>query len=171
MFRKKNVILQGKFVSDVQIGYNRVKMERYKAKTEYQIVDISRSNDSLSIKRDNVLDDVKLFFQPYLVLDSNNLIATTILTSQFVGKDESPFTNELTVRVVYKYLENLPLSPNGADKVKINNYENLVSMFDTSIGIFRGILFEWLKGSSLQHPLPAVDIERFLKGLRISFSK
>ncbi len=146
-------------------------MEKYKVKAEYQIVDISRSNDSLSIRKDNAIGDVKLLFQPYLVLDSQNLIATTILSSQFVGKDESPITNELTVRVAYKYFENLPVSPNGTNKIKINNYSSLVSMFDTSIGIFRGVLFEWLKGSNLQHPLPAVDIESFLKGLRITFSK
>ena len=146
-------------------------MEKYEAKNDYQIVEISRSKDSLSVKADSVPDDVMLSFLPYLVLDVKNLIATTILTSQFVRKDETPLTNELVVHVTYKFLEKLPIEQDGGDKVKIQNYEDLLSIFDTSIGTFRGILFEWLKDSSLQHPLPAINIEEFLKGLRISFSK
>lgn len=146
-------------------------MEKYEAKNNYQIVEISRSNDSLSVEADRVPDDVMLSFLPYLVLDVKNLIATTILTSQFVKKDETPLTNELIVRVTYKFTGNLPIVQDGADKVKIQNYEDLLSIFDTSIGIFRGLLFEWLKDSILQHPLPAINIEEFLKGLRISFSK
>lgn len=146
-------------------------MEIYEAKNNYQIVGISRSTDSLSIKADDAQVDILLSFLPYLILDVKNKIATTILTSQFVKKDKTPFTNELVVRVTYKFSEELPVAQDGAKKVKILNYEDLLSIFDTSIGIFRGILFEWLKGSSLQHPLPAVNIEEFLEGLRISFSK
>ena len=93
------------------------------------------------------------------------------MTSQFVQKDETPISNKLVVRVTYQFSESLPIAQDGTEKVKIQNYEDLLSIFDTSIGIFRGILFEWLEGSSLQHPLPAVNIEEFLKGLRISFSK
>lgn len=146
-------------------------MEKYDANNNYQIVNISRSNDSLFVKADDVNVDVMLSFLPLLVLDAKNKIAITILTSQFVKRDDTPFTNELVVRVTYKFSESLPIIQNGSDKVKIQNYEDLLSIFDTSIGIFRGILFEWLNGSNLQHPLPVINIEEFLKGLRISFSK
>ncbi len=145
-------------------------MERYEANSNYQIVSISRSNESLAIKEEGNVE-VKLSFLPYLVLDVKNMVATTILTSQFVKKDETPLTNELMVKVNYKFLNALPIIEDGSEKVKINNYEDLLSIFDTSIGVFRGILFEWLRGSGLQHPLPSVNIEEFLKGLRISFSK
>lgn len=146
-------------------------MEIYEAKNNYQIVNIARSKESLSINIDGALVDVMLSFLPYLILNTKDNKATTILTSQFVQKDETPISNELVVRVTYQFSGSLPIVQDGAEKVKIQNYEDLLSIFDTSIGIFRGILFEWLKGSSLQHPLPAVNIEEFLKGLRISFSK
>jgi hypothetical protein len=146
-------------------------MERYEAKNNYQIVDIMWSQESLSVKADNNGADVMLSMLPYLILEIKNKNAITILTSQFVKKDETPLTNELIVRVTYKFTEDLPIIQDGADKVKIQNYEDLLSIFDTSIGIFRGLLFEWLKGSSLQRPLPLVNIEEFVKGLRISFSQ
>lgn len=146
-------------------------MELYEAKNNYQIVNISRSGDALSIKTEDVLADIMLSFLPYLVLNVKNKVATTILTSQFTKKDKTPITNELVVRVTYKFSKDLPVVQDGIDKVKIHSYEDLLSIFDTSIGIFRGILFEWLKGSRLQHPLPAVKMEEFLEGLRISFSK
>jgi len=146
-------------------------MEIYETKNNYKIVDISRSSDSLSEKIDDVQDGVMLSFLPYLILDVKKKMATTILTSQFVKKDKSPLTNKLVVRVIYEFYENLPIEQEDTDKVKIQNYEDLLSIFDTSIGIFRGILFEWLKNSRLQHPLPAVNMEEFLKELRISFSK
>jgi hypothetical protein len=146
-------------------------MEIYKEKNSYHIVSISRSGDTLSVKADDVKTDVMLALMPFLILDIKKNIAITILKSQFVKKDETPISNELVVQVTYKFNQNLPIIQDGNDKVKINNYEDLLGIFDTSIGIFRGILFEWLKGSSLQHPLPAVNIEEFLKDLRISFSK
>lgn len=144
-------------------------MERYEEKNNYQIVAISRSNDSLSIE-DNNHDGVILSFLPYLILNVKEKKATTILTSQFFKKDKTSLTNELVVHVTYKFSEDLPIKQNDSDKVIIQSYKDLLSIFDTSIGIFRGILFEWLKGSSLQHPLPVINIKEFLKGLRISFS-
>jgi hypothetical protein len=145
-------------------------MERFETTSNYQIVKISRSKKPLSVKDDD-LKDVMLSFLPYLVLDTENRMATTILTSQFVKKDKTPLTNDLTVHVTYKFFEELPVAQESDTKVKIQHYEDLISIFDTSIGIFRGILFEWLGESSLQHPLPAINIEEFLKELRISFSK
>ena len=159
------------FNAHVLTRLQRIKMEIYEAKNNYQIVGISRSNESLSVKTDNIPDDVMLLFLPYLILDVKNMIATTILTSQFVQKDGKPISNELVVRVIYQFSGSLPIAQNGVEKVKIQNYKDLLSIFDSSIGIFRGILFEWLQGSILQHPLPAVNIEEFLKGLKISFSK
>lgn len=146
-------------------------MEIYEEKNNYEIVDISRSSDSLSEKTDDVQEGVMLSFLPYLILDVKNKTATTILTSQFVKKDKTPITNELAVKATYKFIKDLPVEQDGANKVKIQNYKDLLSIFDTSIGIFRGILFEWLKGSNLQHPLPAIKMETFIEGLKISFSK
>lgn len=145
-------------------------MEKYDANNNYQIVNISRSRDALSIQSDSQTDDVKFSFLPYLMIDEKNMLATSILTSKFINKDDTPLSNELVVRVSYKFLKELPLVRDGENKVKILSYEDLLSIFDTAIGVFRGILYEWLKGSSLQQPLPTVDVEEFLKGLRVSFS-
>ena len=146
-------------------------MERYEANIDYQIVHISRSNEPLSMKEDNDGEGVSLVFLPYILLDAKNNIATTVLTAQFIGKDKSPITNELSVHITYRFSDSLPILKDKDDKIKISSQKDLISIFDTSIGVFRGVLFEWLKDSKLQHPLPIVDIRGFLKGLKYSFSK
>ena len=146
-------------------------MERYEANIDYQIVHISRSNEPLSMKEDNDGEGVSLVFLPYILLDAKNKTATTVLTSQFYGKDENPITNELIVHITYKFSNELPVVQDGDDKIKIVNNKDLFSIFDTSVGSFRGILFEWLEDSCLQHPLPIVNMGKFLKGLKYSFSK
>lgn len=146
-------------------------MEKYENNNNYQIVSISRSNDPLKILTDQVPSEVKFSFLPYLTIDEKDKIVTSTLSSQFIQTDNSPLTNELIVRVSFMFAKSLPILKDGADKVKIQSYKDLLSIFDTAIGTFRGILFEWLKGSSLQQPLPPVDVEEFMKGLRISFSK
>ena len=145
-------------------------MEKYDGNSAYQIVNISRSNSALSIQAGDETSDVKFSFLPYLMIDEKNKVATSILTAQFIKKDDTPLSNELVVNVGFKFFESLPLVRDGENNVKIKKYEDLLSIFDTAIGVFRGILFEWLKGSSLQQPLPSVDVEEFLKGLRVSFS-
>lgn len=145
-------------------------MERYENESSYKIANISRSKELLSINSDNENKDVKFSLMPFLILDEKNSVATTVLKSQFFKKDNSPLSNELTLQVDYKFSDCLPIVPDGQDKVKIHNYEDLLAIFDTSIGMFRGILFDWLQDSDLQYPLPFVDIENFIKGLRVSFS-
>lgn len=146
-------------------------MEIYEAQNNFTIVKISRSSETLVANTNETNVDVKLSLTPYLILDEKEQIATAVLSSQFLKKDDTPLSNELVVRISYKFSNGLPLKQSGDDKVKVHNYEDLLSIFDTAIGIFRGILFEWLNGSYLQHPLPLVDIEEFVKGLRVSFSK
>lgn len=145
-------------------------MEKYEKHINYQIVNISRSDDALDVKNDKVKDVMFSFF-PYLSLDEKKQFATAILVAQFLNKDESPLSNELSVYVTFKFSKGLPIIKDNAGEAKIQNHDDLLSIFDTTIGIFRGVLFEWLKGSFLQHPLPMVDMEDFLKNLRITFSK
>lgn len=123
------------------------------------------------MKKDNGEDDVTLLLIPYITLDVKNNTATTILKSQFVMRDENPITNELIVNITYKFQNDIPVVKDGNSKIKIANSKDLFSIFDTSIGIFRGILYEWLKGSSLQQPLPLINMGEFLKELKYSFSK
>lgn len=146
-------------------------MERYETQNNYEIVNISRSADCLSLRDGKESEGVKFLFLPFLVLDNDEKIATAILTSRFIDENDKPISNELTVQMVFKFSGDLPIVREGEEKVKIQNYADLLSIFDTTIGAFRGILHEWLKGSSLQQPLPFVDIEEFVKDLRISFSK
>ncbi|MCH5307645.1 MAG: hypothetical protein J1E37_06140 [Prevotella sp.] len=146
-------------------------MERYETSSNYQIMRIIRSDEPLSMKKDNGEDDVTLLLIPYITLDVKNNTATTILKSQFVMRDENPITNELIVNITYKFQNDIPVVKDGNSKIKIANSKDLFSIFDTSIGIFRGILYEWLKGSSLQQPLPLINMGEFLKELKYSFSK
>lgn len=146
-------------------------MEKYEEQNSYQIVGIIRSPDELSIQPDKTVQEVKFLFAPNLILKKAEQLAIVILSSQFILNDDSPLTNELVVQVTFKFNSELPVIQDGDDKAKITNHEDLLSVFDTSIGIFRGILFEWLGESNLQHPLPLVDIKEFVKGLKVSFSK
>ena len=146
-------------------------MEKYEGQDNYQIVNISRSQETLSIKLDDMRDGIKLQLLPYLLLNKDEKLATAVLTSQFTNADNQPISNELIVKILYKFNTDLPISQDGVEKVKVQNYADLFSIFDTAIGILRGILFEWLQGSSLQQPLPFVEIEEFVKDIRISFSK
>lgn len=146
-------------------------MEKYEGQDNYQIVNISRSQETLSIKLDDMRDGIKLQLLPYLLLNKDEKLATAVLTSQFTNADNQPISNELIVKILYKFNTDLPISQDGVEKVKVQNYADLLSIFDTAIGILRGILFEWLQGSSLQQPLPFVEIEEFVKDIRISFSK
>ena len=146
-------------------------MERYEVQNNYKIVNISRSPDALSIKSENPAKEIRLRISPFLVLDAEKKLVTAILSSCFVSESNDLISNELTVKIIYEFLCDLPVARDGDEKVKIQNYADLLSVFDTTIGTFRGILFEWLKKSSLQRPLPFIDIEEFIKDLRISFSK
>lgn len=146
-------------------------MEKYSKNNNYMIVNISRSSDALSIKSTQVEKDVNFLLLPYLVVNSNENLATVILTSQFIDENDIPLSNELTVKITYKFFHDLPIALDGKQNINIQNYPDLLSIFDTIVGTFRGILFEWLKDSPLQRPLPFVDIEELIKDLRISFSK
>lgn len=146
-------------------------MEKYEGQDNYQIVNISRSQETLSIKLDDMRDGIKLQLLPYLLLNKDEKLATAVLTSQFTNADNQPISNELIVKILYKFNTDLPISQDGTEKVKVQNYADLLSIFDTAIGVLRGILFEWLQGSSLQQPLPFIEIEEFVKDIRISFSK
>lgn len=151
--------------------FEKQKVTKSKVHNSFQIVNISRSSDSLSIKEDKVPEEVKFSLLPYLILNIKESIATVILSSQFVNKKGIAFSNELIVQVIFKFEKKLPITQGEKDTVKIQNYEELLSIIGITVGTFRGILYEWLKGSQLQHPLPYIDIEEFIKGLRISFSK
>lgn len=147
------------------------KMKKYKAHNSFQIVNISRSSDALSLNVDKVPEEVKFSLLPYLILNIKESIVTVILSSQFINKDKKALSNELNVQIIFKFVNKLPIIQEGKDSIKIQNYEELLSIVNIAVGTFRGILYEWLKGSQLQQPLPYIDIEEFIKGLRISFSK
>lgn len=131
---------------------------------------ISRSADSLYLKDDKVSENIKFSLDSYLSLKPNEHLAIVILSSLFFNEKEEPITNELNVQLVFHFENDLPIvEDNGSAIVK--NYEELIMIMNISVGTYRGILYEWLKGSELQQPLPCIDIEEFINGLKISFSK
>lgn len=145
-------------------------MKKEKSKGTFQIVSISRSADSLYLKDDKVSENIKFSLDSYLSLKPNEHLAIVILSSLFFNEKEEPITNELNVQLVFHFENDLPIvEDNGSAIVK--NYEELIMIMNISVGTYRGILYEWLKGSELQQPLPCIDIEEFINGLKISFSK
>lgn len=84
-------------------------MKKYKAHNSFQIVNISRSSDALSLNVDKVPEEVKFSLLPYLILNVKESIVTVILSSQFVNKDEKALSNELNVQVIFKFVNRLPI--------------------------------------------------------------
>lgn len=136
----------------------------------YRILSISRTKENLSILSEKLPDEMKLSFLPYLVVDSKKKIISAILTGQFLDASEKPLTNQLAFRMNYQIQGEMPIALTDKKTIKVNDNNMIVSIFDTTVGAFRGILFEWLLNSELQKPLPLVNLNDFLNKVQVSFS-
>ena len=147
-------------------------MEKYNSPNgaSYRILSISRTKENLSILSEKLPDEMKLSFLPYLVVDSRKKIISAILTGQFLDAAEKPLTNQLAFRMDYQIQGEMPIALTDKKMIKVNDNNMIVSIFDTTVGAFRGILFEWLLNSELQKPLPLVNLNDFLNKVQVSFS-
>jgi hypothetical protein len=147
-------------------------MEKYNSPNggTYRILSISRTKENLSILSEKLPDEMKLSFLPYLVVDSKKKIISAILTGQFLDAAEKPLTNQLAFRMDYQIQGEMPIALTDKKTIKVNDNNMIVSIFDTTVGAFRGILFEWLLNSELQKPLPLVNLNDFLNKVQVSFS-
>ena len=147
-------------------------MEKYNSPNggTYRILSISRTKENLSILSEKLPDEMKLSFLPYLVVDSRKKIISAILTGQFLDAAENPLTNQLAFRMDYQIQGEMPIALTDKKMIKVNDNNMIVSIFDTTVGAFRGILFEWLLNSELQKPLPLVNLNDFLNKVQVSFS-
>ena len=147
-------------------------MEKYNSPNgaSYRILSISRTKENLSILSEKLPDEMKLSFLPYLVVDSKKKIVSAILTGQFLDAAEKPLTNQLAFRMDYQIQGEMPIALTDKKVIKVNDNNLIVSIFDTTVGAFRGILFEWLLNSELQKPLPLVNLNDFLNKVQVSFS-
>lgn len=147
-------------------------MEKYNSPNggSYRILSISRTKENLSILSEKLPDEMKLSFLPYLVVDSKKKIVSAILTGQFLDAAEKPLTNQLAFRMDYQIQGEMPIALTDKRTIKVNDNNMIVSIFDTTVGAFRGILFEWLLNSELQKPLPLVNLNDFLNKVQVSFS-
>ena len=147
-------------------------MEKYNSPNggTYRILSISRTKENLSILSEKLPDEMKLSFLPYLVVDSRKKIISAILTGQFLDAAEKPLTNQLAFRMDYQIQGEMPIALTDKKMIKANDNNMIVSIFDTTVGAFRGILFEWLLNSELQKPLPLVNLNDFLNKVQVSFS-
>ena len=147
-------------------------MEKYNSPNggTYRILSISRTKENLSILSEKLPDEMKLSFLPYLVVDSKKKIISAILTGQFLDAAEKPLTNLLAFRMDYQIQGEMPIALTDKKTIKVNDNNMIVSIFDTTVGAFRGILFEWLLNSELQKPLPLVNLNDFLNKVQVSFS-
>lgn len=147
-------------------------MEKYNSPNgaSYRILSISRTKENLSILSEKLPDEMKLSFLPYLVVDSKKKIVSAILTGQFLDAAEKPLTNQLAFRMDFQIQGEMPIALTDKKVIKVNDNNMIVSIFDTTVGTFRGILFEWLLNSELQKPLPLVNLNDFLNKVQVSFS-
>ena len=147
-------------------------MEKYNSPNggTYRILSISRTKENLSILSEKLPDEMKLSFLPYLVVDSRKKIISAILTGQFLDAAEKPLTNQLAFRMDYQIQGEMPIALTDKKVIKVIDNNMIVSIFDTTVGAFRGILFEWLLNSELQKPLPLVNLNDFLNKVQVSFS-
>lgn len=147
-------------------------MEKYNSPNggTYRILSISRTKENLSILSEKLPDEMKLSFLPYLVVDSKKKKISAILTGQFLDAAEKPLTNQLAFRMDFQIQGEMPIALTDKKVIKVNDNNMIVSIFDTTVGAFRGILFEWLLNSELQKPLPLVNLNDFLNKVQVSFS-
>lgn len=148
-------------------------MEKYDSgnKRPFQIVGMSHSIEDFHLTTSNYPDEVRFSFLPFLIVDTEKSIAAPVLKAVFIDSDNSPISNEFSFQVVFKFEERLPVCLNKQNQVDVANFNDLVAIFDTTIGAFRGVFFDWLKDTKLQRPLPFVDVPDFIKALKVSFVK
>lgn len=147
-------------------------MEKYNSLKggKYRILSISRTKENLTILSEKMPDEMKLSFFPYLVVDIKKKTLSTVLTGQFLDAKDKPFTNQLAFRMDYQILGEMPISLSENKEILVSDNNLIVSIFDTTVGAFRGVLFEWLMNSKLQKPLPLVNLNDFLNQVQVSFS-
>lgn len=146
-------------------------MEKYNSPKggTYRILSISRTKENLSILSEKLPDEMKLSFLPYLVIDNKKRIISVILTGQFLDAKEKPLTNQLAFRMDYLIQGEMPVSLSEKKEIQVSDNNIIVALFDTTVGAFRGVLFEWLMNSELQKPLPLVNLNDFLNKVQVSF--
>ena len=137
----------------------------------FHILSMARSKERLTISSDKLPDEMKLSFLPYLIVNEKKKTLTAILTGQFQNEKEEQLTNQLAFQMEYKIEGEMPVSLVADNKLIVTNNEMIVAIFDTTIGAFRGVLFEWLMNSELQRPLPLIEVGDFLNQLKVSFTK
>ena len=145
-------------------------MERFKTDSKYIIKGIARSDEAFSLISKPASDDVLLTFVPRLFIDEVGKVFSPTLTAYFVDEKEQEISNKLLFRMDFLVKDKLPIKLNRG-KMEVADFGMIITMFDTTIGAFRGIFFEWLKDSPFQKPLPIIDLDDFLKNLNVSFVK
>ena len=134
------------------------------------IKSILRSDDAFNLITKSAPAIVLLTFMPRLFVNEEKKVISPMLTAYFVDEQENEISSKLLFRMDFHVHNDMPINLNEG-KMEVTDFGMIVTMFDTTIGTFRGVFFEWLKESPFQKPLPLVDLEAFLKNLNVSFVK
>ena len=145
-------------------------MERYKTDSKYMIESISHSDGAFSLIHQPASENVLLTFMPRLFVNEESKVLSPVLTAFFVDEKEHEISTKLLFRMDFLVKNDLPIKINDG-KIEVTDFGMIISMFDTTIGAFRGVFFDWLRDSPFLKPLPLVDLDDFLRNLNVSFVK
>ena len=145
-------------------------MERFKTDSEYMIKNISHSDDAFNLIAKPASENVMLTFLPQLFVNEEKKVLSPMLTAYFVDEKEQDISSKFLFRMDFLVKNDMPIKLNEG-KIEVTDFGVIITMFDTTIGAFRGVFFEWLKGRQFLNPLPLVDLDDFLKNLNVSFIK
>lgn len=137
-------------------------------KNELTILNID-SSEPHSFADDMEDGKMRLKFSPLFIIDTEKEVYAVRISLQFLSaKDEKPLAAPAKVMVSFKTKEFGTIFEIKQDKIEAKNLDLMFTMFDTTIGIMRGVLFEQTKKTPLEGMvLPFIELNRFINESKV----
>lgn len=113
-------------------------MERFKTESRYIIKGISRSDDTFNLIANSTSENVLLTFMPQLFVNEAEKVLSPMLTAYFVDEKEQVISSKLLFRMDFIVKNGMPIKLDK-EKIEVIDFGVIISMFDTTIGAFRGV--------------------------------
>lgn len=113
--------------------------------------------------------NMKLQFTPLFIIDIEKEIYAVKITLQFLSaKEEKLLASPVKIVVSFKTKEFGTIFAIEQDKIEAKDLDMMFTMFDTAIGIMRGVLFEQTKNTPLEGMvLPFIELNRFINEAKV----